>query len=259
MYILHQTSVSIYDILTQIIDNLTLLPKHMDHITHIYKAIDMKVMPKHGNMICTDGINNARGMALDVQYASLLLYFAHSFTFQPRNISFTYPGRASHAAALHNISFTVQSGDLVVIVGRNGSGKSTLLNLLTGIYTPTSGKILVNGRPKEHYSSCDLRRATAHLSQDHQLFPLSVSENISLGMPSGIPNSETINHSAKDGGSLAFIRKLPHGFETIINPVRTAVMAVPGRNNDDAALVFQYDGIERGSNISGAFCRFCLS
>ncbi|PBK79366.1 P-loop containing nucleoside triphosphate hydrolase protein [Armillaria gallica] len=72
---------------------------------------------------------------------------------------------------------------MVVIVGSNGSGKSTILKLLSQFYDPTSApdSIQVDGIPISRYRMADLRRATATLTQDHSLFPLSLGENIALG------------------------------------------------------------------------------
>jgi ABC-type multidrug transport system fused ATPase/permease subunit len=159
---------------------------------------------------------------------------------------------------LHNISFKVKHGNLVIVVGENGSGKSTLLKLLTGIYAPTSGKILIDARAKDQYSMSDLRGASAHFDQDHRLFPLSMADIIGLGLPSSASDMARVRQAAKDGGSLSFIEQLPQGFQTILHPVKTSTMAVSSRNNDDTSLVQEYNKIERSSEISGTLYIFLL-
>ncbi|KAI0074206.1 P-loop containing nucleoside triphosphate hydrolase protein [Panus rudis PR-1116 ss-1] len=96
-----------------------------------------------------------------------------------RNVSFKYPYAGE--PAISNLSLTIPSGSLVVVVGTNGSGKSTLIKLLANIYRPTSGTILIDGIPASSYRVEDLLNSTALLSQEHRLFPLSVFENIAAG------------------------------------------------------------------------------
>ncbi len=104
-------------------------------------------------------------------------------SFELHDVSFSYPGSQTAKPALSNINLSIKSGQMVVIVGSNGSGKSTILKLLSRFYDPTSGpeSILVDGIPISQYRMSDLWRATATLTQDHSLFPLSLGENIGLG------------------------------------------------------------------------------
>lgn len=82
----------------------------------------------------------------------------------------------------------IPSSSLVVIVGENGSGKSSIVKLLTQLYAPTSGSILIDGVDSICYREDDLYAATALLTQDHTIFPLSISENIGIGDPSDVDN-----------------------------------------------------------------------
>lgn len=88
------------------------------------------------------------------------------------HVSFQYPGSTSFA--LDDVSFTIKSGQLCVILGPNGSGKSTVLKLITRLHDPTGGEITVNGLDIREWPLRDLRRATSVLFQDYTLFPLSV-------------------------------------------------------------------------------------
>ena len=67
---------------------------------------------------------------------------------------------------------------------------------------------------------------------------------------------DKIKMAAKDGGSSTFIAKLPNGFETVLQPTKTSIMAVADRNDEDAALLSEYDRMERSSAISGVLCYF---
>ena len=114
---------------------------------------------------------------------------------------------------------SINPGQLVVIVGANGSGKSTILRILSRLYDPTSGEVLIDGHSSGDYRINDLRRAMVILSQDTSLFPLSLSENIGLGYPDFSDNKDMIMEAAKEGGALEFTQKLNKGIDTVLDPL----------------------------------------
>ncbi len=139
-------------------------------------------------------------------------------SFELRDVSFSYPGSQSFKPVLSNINLSIQPGQMVVIVGSNGSGKSTILKLLSRFHDPTSRpeSILVDGVPISRYRMADLRRATATLTQDHSLFPLSLGENIGLGFSEKVNDTEMIDRSAEKGGASHCLKKLERGKETTL-------------------------------------------
>lgn len=141
----------------------------------------------------------------------------------PRNLSFNYPGSQTTKNALTNINLSISSGQLVVIVGANGSGKSTILKLLSRIYDPSSpSSLLVDGLPISEYCMSDLHRATATLTQEHHLFPLSLGENIGLGHVQNVHDLDAIRRAADQGGATPCIEKMEKGFETRLDPMNGA-------------------------------------
>lgn len=121
-------------------------------------------------------MEDTRGLPFPEDSSSL----AHGVGVEFRNVSFAYPGSFSTPSsepqwALHNVSFTIQPGQLCVIVGNNGSGKSTILKLLSRLYDPTEGIILLGGHDIRTLRLSDLRKAVSVLFQDYTVFPLSVS------------------------------------------------------------------------------------
>ena len=114
---------------------------------------------------------------------------------------------------------SINPGQLVVIVGANGSGKSTIVRILSRLYDPTSGEVLIDGHPSSDYRVNDLRHATVILSQDTSLYPLSLSENIGLGYPAFSDNKDMIIEAAKEAGALEFIQKLNKGIDTVLDPL----------------------------------------
>ncbi|KAF7796978.1 hypothetical protein EIP86_008167 [Pleurotus ostreatoroseus] len=166
-----------------------------------------------------------------------------------RNVTFHYPTSEAGETAIRDVSFSIPASSLVVIVGANGSGKSTLVNLLTGLHTPTSGEILVDGQQRTCYHKTDLQRSTALLAQDHNLFNLSVKETIGIGDPEAVDDDDRIREAARLGGSYAFIQKLNDGFDEFLYPIMTSVAS--SYPMDDADLKEILDGIEKQRDISG--------
>jgi ABC-type multidrug transport system fused ATPase/permease subunit len=138
-----------------------------------------------------------------------------------RKVSFSYPGSKSAHPALSDVSFDILPGQLVVIVGANGSGKSSLVKQLIALHTPSSGSIQVDDAPLGSYRIKDLRRATASLSQDHTLFPLSIGENIGVGRPEHAGDYQLVKQAAELAGAARVMRKMGDGYDTVIHPVKT--------------------------------------
>jgi subfamily B ATP-binding cassette protein MsbA len=128
-----------------------------------------------------------------------------------RNLSFAYPGSAKQV--LNDISFSVEPGRMVALVGRSGSGKSTLVSLISRFYAHDAGEILLDGVPVEQYRLANLRRHIALVTQQVNLFNDSVLNNIAYGDLAGAPRA-LVEKAASDAFAKEFIDKLPEGFET---------------------------------------------
>ncbi|KAG2132773.1 P-loop containing nucleoside triphosphate hydrolase protein [Suillus clintonianus] len=129
-----------------------------------------------------------------------------------KNVSFRYPGM--DRCALRDVSFRIEAGQLCVVVGVNGSGKSTILKLISRIYDPTEGTILIDDRDIKTFRLADLRAAMSILFQDYTQFPLSMRENIGLGNPALAHDGNKVREAARLGGAEDFIDELPEGFDT---------------------------------------------
>ena len=132
---------------------------------------------------------------------------AGSVTFQ--GVSFAYgPSRP----VLHDVSFAVQPGTRLGIVGASGAGKTTLISLLTRFYDPTRGEIWLDGVDLRDYKLADLRRQFAVVAQDPVLFSTSIAENIAYARP-GASREEMIA-AAQAANAHEFIVRLPQGYDT---------------------------------------------
>ena len=146
----------------------------------------------------------------------------------------------------------INSGQLVVIVGANGSGKSTLVRILSRLYDPTSGQVLIDGHSSGNYLVNDLRRATVILSQDTSLYPLSLAENIGLGYPAFSSNKDMIIEAAKEGGAFEFIQKLNKGIDTVLDLLLEAFFQnVNLRKNKSHPLYPHWENLCKKIDISG--------
>ncbi|NBI12106.1 lipid A ABC transporter ATP-binding protein/permease MsbA [[Haemophilus] felis] len=130
-----------------------------------------------------------------------------------KNVTFNYYGK--NEPALTNLSFVVEKGKTVALVGRSGSGKSTIANLVTRFYDVEQGEITLDGINIQDYRLSSLRENCAVVSQQVHLFNDTIANNIAYAAKDKY-SREQIIQAAKDAYALEFIEKLPNGFDTVI-------------------------------------------
>ena len=128
------------------------------------------------------------------------------------NVSFTYPG--STKPALKTISLHLKPGEKLAIVGENGSGKTTLIKLLTRLYTPESGRILLDGLDLQEWDIDILRRRIGVIFQDFVRYHFTVGENVGVGDVDHLENETRWQVASEKGMAKPFIESLPQGFTT---------------------------------------------
>lgn len=129
-----------------------------------------------------------------------------------KNVTFTYPDTG--IKALKNISFTVNPGESLAIIGTTGSGKSTVSNLIARLYDAREGEVLIDDFPIDHYNLNSLRTQLGYVPQDVFLFSDTIFNNIGFGLTDS--HSEKIFTAAKDADVYENIIAFPQGFETRI-------------------------------------------
>ncbi len=132
---------------------------------------------------------------------------------QFEHVSFVYPRNPT--PALEDFHLTIETGETVALVGASGSGKSTLAQLIPRFYSPSSGRILLDGHPLETLSLTSLRSQIALVSQEVVLFNDTVYRNIAYGPLRDVPE-QRIREAARAAHALDFIEGLPQGFETLL-------------------------------------------
>ena len=124
-------------------------------------------------------------------------------------VCFRYPQQEN--VALDQLSFSIQPGERVGVLGRIGSGKSTVARLVIGLYEPAEGAVLMDGTDIRQIDPADLRRNVGYVAQDNYLFFGSVRDNITFGAPH--MDDKSILRAANLAGVTDFLRNHPHGFD----------------------------------------------
>lgn len=141
------------------------------------------------------------------------LEFFESLVFD--GVYFKYP--ATDRYVLNGVSFTLDKGDRLSIVGINGSGKSTIIKLMLGLYEAEQGQILINGFPMAEYDLKDIRRLFSVLFQTFAQYPLTLRENIALSDIGRMGESRQIERALRKGGILGVLEpKLENGLDSFM-------------------------------------------
>lgn len=137
-------------------------------------------------------------------------HIAHKIEF--KNVSFAYPG--TEKLVLKNVSFTLEPGSTSVLVGLNGAGKTTIIKLLTRLYDPTDGEILLDGEDIRKYDTTQLYSIFGTIFQDFGKYAVSVEENIYYGdVEKGFIENDVIEAATKSGAD-DYITRMPDGYKT---------------------------------------------
>lgn len=156
--------------------------------------------------------------------------------FQFEAVNFSYPDQEQ--AAITDVNINIRQGEKVAIIGRIGSGKSTLGKLMTGLYTPNSGAIRIDGVDIRQVNPTDLRRNVGSVSQDVNLFYGSIKDNIVMGVP--YMEDDAIIRAADLSGVSEFANRKPSGLDSIVGE-RGALLSGGQRQSIAIARALLFD------------------
>jgi ATP-binding cassette subfamily B protein len=137
--------------------------------------------------------------------------------FEFRNVSFAYPG--TKRMVLKNFNLKLSPGERIALIGENGQGKTTVVKLITRLYDPTEGQVLLDGVDLREYSLEDLHRQTGVIFQDFMRFEMTARENIAIGLVDQAqmqPAQEEIESAAHKSLADTVVRKLAGGYEQML-------------------------------------------
>jgi ATP-binding cassette subfamily B protein len=130
------------------------------------------------------------------------------------NVSFKYDGVEQYA--IRNLSFKINPGEKIALVGENGAGKTTIVKLLSRLYDPTDGRILIDGVDIKDYKLSDLRNAVGIIFQDYQKLQMSVRENIAVGNIGELNNQDKIESAAYKSLAKEVVESFEPGYDQIL-------------------------------------------
>ncbi len=133
-------------------------------------------------------------------------------TIEFKNVSFSYPG--SERKVINNFTTTFRPGETVVLVGLNGAGKTTLIKLLTRLYDPTEGVILLDGHDLREYDVTDLYSTFGIIFQDFGKYAVTAAENIYFGDVNSDADEKKMRSCAEQSAAADYISRLPNGYDT---------------------------------------------
>ncbi|HEV3279737.1 MAG TPA: ABC transporter ATP-binding protein [Terriglobia bacterium] len=134
--------------------------------------------------------------------------------FEFRNVSFTYPGTSR--VVLDNLNFRLGPGERIALIGENGQGKTTIVKLLTRLYDPTKGHVLLDGVDLRDYNLEDLSGQIAVIFQDFMRYDLTAAENIAVGQIHSQSNRSRIEAAARKSLAHGVVARLPRGYEQML-------------------------------------------
>ncbi len=134
-----------------------------------------------------------------------------TFSIEFQNVCYRYA--KNETDTIHNLSFRIEKGEKIAIVGLNGAGKTTLIKLMCGLYTPTSGRILINGKPVSDYNITDYYSLFSVVFQEIHMLPVSIARNISSQADEQVDEARVID-ALKLAGLWKKVSSLPNGIHT---------------------------------------------
>lgn len=195
--------IAFFPLLNYMIQPTAMIPYYINGIRTVTAVAD------HIFEIFDQPLERQDGKVFSLEDKTVMLEF--------ETVSFQY----DQTNILENLSFKLEKGKIIVIIGLSGSGKSTILKLVCGFYEPEKGSIKLGETEYSKWKLKNARENIAIVAQDNYLFPSSIADNISCGNTE--VKREDIINAAKDAGAHEFIMELSDGYDTVIGEFGTGI------------------------------------
>jgi ATP-binding cassette subfamily B protein len=131
-----------------------------------------------------------------------------------QHVSFRYP--LTDRDVLSDVSFTINTGQALALVGENGAGKTTVVKLLTRLFEPTAGRILLNGLDARRFSPRSVQSEMTIIFQDYGQYQMTARENIGLSRTDKVGEDASIQRASEKSGAADVVNELPERYETML-------------------------------------------
>jgi ATP-binding cassette subfamily B protein len=164
-----------------------------------------------------------------------------------RDVSFAYPG--TNEVVFESLNLTIPAGKSLAIVGKNGAGKTTLVKLLTRLYDPLAGEVLVDGMDLSSLDTASWRSNIAVIFQDFVRYELTARENVGLGYPGILKRASALETAAGRAGASELIHALPKGWETVLSRSYSGGVDLSGGEWQKIALARAFAAVVGGARL----------
>jgi ATP-binding cassette subfamily B protein len=178
------------------------------HIVRFDSGLD--ALDKQRNFFEIAGVNSPESAASEIGRADTAA--DEQTVFEVDNLKFSYENKP----AIKGVSFKINKGEVIALVGQNGSGKSTLIKLLLDMYKPDSGSVKVLGRAYADFKKDYIRKKIGVFFQNYYLFHSTMRENVGVGAVEDLNDEAKIWEAIRKGGAEKVVASLPNGLDTIL-------------------------------------------
>ena len=167
-------------------------------------------------------------------------------------VSFRYP--LTERDVLSGVSFAVNRGQALALVGENGAGKTTVVKLVTRLFEPTSGRILLNGMDATRFSPRSVQREMSIIFQDYGQYQMTARENIGLSRTDKLHEDAAIQSAGEKSGAVEVVNDLPERYDTMLGRLFPGGRQLSGGQWQRLALARLYFRPASGSDLRRSDC-----
>lgn len=201
----------------------TTLAEIFHEARQFYERLSLNASHTQGIVEYPSFMSSPKGMKISFRQVVVVAPLRMLIDPSTRDVLLHYPEENPSLSKAHtreSISLDIQPGQLVVIVGVNGSGKTSLLKLLPRLAEPKSGSIFIDDQPLHAYDMHQLRHSMAYLTQSEEIYPISLRENLLMGLKDltqhDLGNTGMVDEASRLGNSYDIIQRL--GYDAVLNP-----------------------------------------